>query len=87
MAVIEVERVGLVALVRLNRPDARNALNPELIVRLATTWEELAGGLVNRVVPADRVVPIALELAAAIAANAPPWRCVPRARWFAHRPT
>ncbi len=32
-----------VAFVTLNRPEARNALNPELVVALAATWRELAG--------------------------------------------
>ncbi len=41
MAVLEQERKDEVALVRLNRPEARNALNPELIVMLAACWETL----------------------------------------------
>jgi enoyl-CoA hydratase len=38
---IEVERHGHIALVRLNRPEARNALNPEMVVGLVETWKEL----------------------------------------------
>ncbi len=35
------ERRGHVALVTLNRPEARNALSPELAVRLARAWTEV----------------------------------------------
>ncbi len=42
MAVVTVERRDRVAVVTLNRPEARNALNPELVVSLARVWEELA---------------------------------------------
>jgi enoyl-CoA hydratase len=31
-----------VALVTLNRPEARNAVNPEVVVRLAEAWEEVS---------------------------------------------
>ncbi len=41
MAVLEIEINDHIALVRLNRPEARNALNPELIVALADCWERL----------------------------------------------
>ena len=41
MAVVEVERSGHVALVRLNRPEARNALDPEMVVALGDTWDSL----------------------------------------------
>ncbi|MBT3535635.1 MAG: crotonase/enoyl-CoA hydratase family protein [Rhodospirillaceae bacterium] len=41
MAVLELEQRDGVALVRLNRPEARNALNPELIVALADCWARL----------------------------------------------
>lgn len=41
MAVLEVEHRDGIALVRLNRPDARNALNPELIVALAECWAKI----------------------------------------------
>jgi enoyl-CoA hydratase len=42
MAVLSVERLDHLAVVTLQRADARNALNPELIVTLARTWDELA---------------------------------------------
>lgn len=38
---IESSRDGHVALLRLNRPEARNALSPELMEQLATTLEQL----------------------------------------------
>ena len=41
MDVVEVERSEHIALVRLNRPEARNALDPELVVALGDTWESL----------------------------------------------
>ena len=41
MSVVEVARDGHVATVVLNRPEARNAMNPEMIVTLVRTWEEL----------------------------------------------
>ena len=42
MDVVAFERRGPIAIVTLNRPAARNAMNPELIVRLARLWDELA---------------------------------------------
>lgn len=42
MAVVETEITDHVAVVTLNRAEARNALNPELIVGLAHTWRSLA---------------------------------------------
>lgn len=42
MAVLDVERRDHLAIVTLNRVEARNALNPELVVTLARTWRELA---------------------------------------------
>lgn len=42
MAVVEYERQGSVALITLNRPEARNALNPEVMCRLADSWQEVA---------------------------------------------
>ena len=41
MDVLQVEYADGIALVRLNRPEARNALNPELIVALAECWPRL----------------------------------------------
>ncbi|HYB12507.1 MAG TPA: crotonase/enoyl-CoA hydratase family protein [Myxococcota bacterium] len=43
MSVVLFERRGSVALITLNRPEARNAVNPELAVRLAGAWEEVKG--------------------------------------------
>ena len=36
-----VEKTGHVALVRLNRPEVRNAISPEMAVALADLWQEL----------------------------------------------
>jgi enoyl-CoA hydratase len=36
-----VERDGFVAIVTLNRPEARNAFGPEMLVRMADAWQEL----------------------------------------------
>ncbi len=41
MTAIQLERRGPVALVRLSRPEARNAISPELAVRLAGHWREI----------------------------------------------
>jgi enoyl-CoA hydratase len=41
MAAVLYEKRGNVALVTLNRPEARNAINPEVVVRLARAWEEV----------------------------------------------
>jgi len=41
VSVVLFERRGPVALITLNRPEARNAVNPELAVRLAGAWEEV----------------------------------------------
>lgn len=41
MAVVELERRGHVAVITLNRPEARNALNPEVLVRLSRAWTEI----------------------------------------------
>ena len=45
-----VERRGAVAIVTLNRPEKRNALSPEMIVRLALFWQEAAADDTLRVV-------------------------------------
>ena len=42
MTVLETTVEDHIAIVTLNRPDARNSLNPELIVALAATWQQLA---------------------------------------------
>lgn len=42
MPQILVERRGGVAIVTLNRPEKRNALSPEMIVRLVEFWREVA---------------------------------------------
>jgi enoyl-CoA hydratase len=41
MAVVEIERIGHVALITLNRPEVRNALNPEVLCRLDDAWREV----------------------------------------------
>jgi enoyl-CoA hydratase len=41
VSVVLFERRGGVALITLNRPEARNAVNPELAVRLAEAWCEV----------------------------------------------
>ena len=41
MTVLRIDRSDGVSVVTLNRPDARNALNPELIVRLDKCWQSL----------------------------------------------
>ena len=41
MNVLHYEIHDHVAVVTLNRPEARNSLNPELIVALAEVWEQI----------------------------------------------
>ena len=41
MSVLNYEVNNHVAVVTLNRPEARNSLNPELIVALAEVWEQI----------------------------------------------
>ena len=43
MPVLEIEIRGPVAHLTMNRPQVHNALNPELMVRLAQAWHELRG--------------------------------------------
>ena len=43
MALVEFELDGNIAVVTLNRPEARNAINPEVGVRLAEAWQEGEG--------------------------------------------
>jgi enoyl-CoA hydratase/carnithine racemase len=73
MSVLEVEINDHIALVRLNRPDARNALDPEMLLtgKPIDAERALAAGLINYVADADKVVDVAMDLAAAIAANPP----------------
>lgn len=42
MSHLLVERRGEVAIVTLNRPEKRNALSPEMVVKLAAFWDEVA---------------------------------------------
>ncbi|MEA3217806.1 MAG: enoyl-CoA hydratase [Acidimicrobiia bacterium] len=42
MSVVLYETKGSVAVVTLNRPEARNAISPEVIVRLTDIWQEVA---------------------------------------------
>jgi len=41
MALVDFELDGHIAVVTLNRPEARNAINPEVGVRLAHAWQEV----------------------------------------------
>ena len=41
MAAVEFKVDGNIAVVTLNRPEARNAVSPEVAVRLAKAWEEI----------------------------------------------
>jgi enoyl-CoA hydratase len=41
MALVDFDTRGHVALITLNRPDARNAINPEVAVRLADAWQRV----------------------------------------------
>lgn len=42
MSLVQVENDGGVAVVTLNRPDKHNALNAEMMVRLAEAWDQIA---------------------------------------------
>ena len=50
MSQILIERQGGVAIVTLNRPEKRNALSPEMLVRLAQFWKDIADDHSVRVV-------------------------------------
>jgi enoyl-CoA hydratase len=41
MSLVDFDTRGHVAVITLNRPDARNAINPEVAVRLAEAWQEV----------------------------------------------
>ena len=41
MALVEYAQHGHVAIVTFNRPEARNAINPEVAVRLAEAWQDV----------------------------------------------
>jgi enoyl-CoA hydratase/carnithine racemase len=41
MAVVEIERIGHVALITLNRPEVLNAISPEVMCRLEEAWMEV----------------------------------------------
>ena len=47
MPLVDYELHGHVAVITLNRPEARNAINPEVAVRLADAWETVRGGLAS----------------------------------------
>ena len=50
MSQIVVERRDGIAIVTLNRPEKRNALSPEMVVRLAEFWREVADDHAVRVI-------------------------------------
>ncbi len=50
MAVLDVDIADHIAVVRLTRPESRNALNPELVVRLAQAWDTIQADAQIRVV-------------------------------------
>jgi len=41
MALVDYQLQGHVAVITLNRPEARNAINPEVAVRLADAWQDV----------------------------------------------
>ena len=42
------EKRGHIALITLNRPEARNSFSPEMLVRLAGHWEEVRDDKAHR---------------------------------------
>ena len=54
MALIEYEVNNHIALVSFNRPEARNAFNPEMVVRLVEAWEKVRDDDNVRVAVLDR---------------------------------
>ncbi len=50
MSHLLVEKRDGIAVVTLNRPEKRNAMSPEMIVRLATFWNEVASDAGTRVI-------------------------------------
>ena len=50
MSQILIEQKDGIAIVTLNRPEKRNALSPEMLVRLAQFWKEIADDHSVRVV-------------------------------------
>ncbi len=46
--VVTFERKGHVALITLNRPEARNAISPEMLVQLAGTWTAVRDDPIRR---------------------------------------
>ena len=50
MSQILIEQKDGIAIVTLNRPEKRNALSPEMLVRLAAFWKEIADDHAVRVV-------------------------------------
>ena len=53
MSQILVEQQGGIAVVTLNRPEKRNALSPEMVVRLAEFWREVAADHAIRIPTQD----------------------------------
>lgn len=49
-SLIKVTTIGHVAVVTIDRPDKRNALVPEMMVKLAATWDQLAANRTVRCV-------------------------------------
>lgn len=73
MAVVEYRVENHIAIITLNRPEARNAINPEVAVRLAQAWEQVRKDDDVRVaiVPADELLAKSIEIAQKIVGNGP----------------